>query len=61
MYFSGPVVLGASTTAAGIAALPATGGRPLLTYAAIAAIVLGATAVTMQLAVVLYRRSLRSK
>jgi hypothetical protein len=52
----GGIVGGSATTAAGVAALPNTGGNSLLTYVAITAIVLGASAVVAQLAVVAYRR-----
>lgn len=54
----GGVVAGTSTTAAGIAMLPNTGGNPLLTTVGITAVVLGVTAVVMQLAVVGYRKHL---
>ena len=52
----GGTVAGASTTAAGIALLPNTGGNMLLTYLGITAIVLGGVAVTLQLAVAGYRK-----
>lgn len=54
-------VLGASTTVAGIAVLPNTGGRSILAYGAIAAIALGISAIILQVAVTVYRRSLRTK
>lgn len=56
MYGQGGVVGGATSTAAGVAVLPNTGGNPLLTAIAITAIVLGSTAVAVQLAVSGYRR-----
>lgn len=53
-------VLGAATTSVvGIAVLPATGGNPIFTFAAIAAIVIGGTALLLQIGVGLYRRTLR--
>lgn len=52
----GGFILGATTAGAGVAALPATGVSPILTFAAIAAIVLGSVAVVTQLAVTAYRR-----
>ena len=54
-------VLGVSTTVAGVALLPNTGGRSLLAYGAIAAIIIGITAVVLQIAATLYRRSAASK
>ena len=42
MYGQGGIVGGATTTAAGVAVLPNTGGNTLLTGIAITAIVLGA-------------------
>lgn len=49
-------VNGASTTATGVAALPATGSDSVLTPVAIGASVLGVTAVAAQVALSLYRR-----
>lgn len=55
-------VLGVATTSiVGIAALPATGGNPILTFAAIAAVVVGGTALLLQVGVGLYRLTLRNK
>lgn len=57
-----PKVLSAVTpVAGGIAVLPNTGSRTILSYIAIAAIILGATALVMQLSVTLYRLSLRRR
>lgn len=57
MYGQGSgVVGGAASTTAGVAALPKTGGSPLLMVVSIAAIVLGVTAIVVQLAVMSYRR-----
>ncbi len=52
----GGVVASATTTAAGVVLLPNTGGNSLLTYVGILAIVLGATATIVQLAVIMYRK-----
>jgi LPXTG-motif cell wall-anchored protein len=52
----GGVVAGASTSAAGIAMLPNTGGNSMLMYLGIAAVVLGAVAVMLQVAVAGYRK-----
>ncbi len=60
MYGKG-VVLGGTSTAAGIAVLPKTGSHTLISNIAIVAIVVGVTAVVLQLGVALYRRSLRTK
>lgn len=59
MNYQGEVgtVAGVSTTVAGIAVLPNTGGSSILLYVGIAAIVTGVTLVTTQVAVWLYRRS----
>lgn len=54
----GGVVLSTSTTVGGIALLPNTSGQSILQYTAIAAIALGVTAIVLQAAVFLYRRSL---
>ena len=53
----GGVVGGATSTVAGVAVLPNTGGNTMLTYLAVTAIVLGSVAVLVQLAVIGYRRS----
>lgn len=55
MYGQGGVVGGATSTAAGVAVLPNTGGNTLLMTIAIAAIVLGGVATLVQLAVIGYR------
>ncbi len=60
MYGRG-VVLGGTSTAAGIAVLPNTGSRTILSTIAVVAIVVGVTAVVLQLGVALYRHSLRTK
>jgi hypothetical protein len=59
MNYQGEVgtVAGVSTTVAGIAVLPNTGGSSILLYVGIAAIVTGVTLVTTQVAVWFYRRS----
>jgi hypothetical protein len=55
-YQSGTTaVAGVSVTAAGIAALPATGESSFLTYVAIAAIVTGTMLVLLQASVIVYR------
>jgi hypothetical protein len=57
-----PKVLSAVTpVAGGIAVLPNTGGHTILGYVAITAIVLGTTALVLQLSVTLYRLSLRRR
>lgn len=57
-----PKVLSAVTpVAGGIAVLPNTGSHTVLSYIAIAAIILGATALVLQLSVTLYRHSLRRR
>lgn len=54
--------LGTATPAvAGIAVLPATGGNTIFTIAAYTAIVIGVTALVLQLGVGIYRLSARSK
>jgi uncharacterized integral membrane protein len=56
MYGQAGVAAGATSTAAGIASLPATGGNTPLMIVSLAAIIIGAVAVTAQLAVMAYRR-----
>lgn len=56
MYGSGGVVKGATTTGAGIALLPNTGGNPLLIALGVSAIALGGIATLVQLSVMGYRR-----
>jgi hypothetical protein len=52
----GGVIASATTTAAGVVLLPNTGGNSVLTYVGILAIVLGASATVLQLAVMGYRK-----
>lgn len=56
MYGNAGTVAGATTTVAGVAALPNTGGNTLLTIVSIAAIAIGVTAIVAQVAVMAYRR-----
>lgn len=54
--------LGSSTTAtAGIVTLPATGGNTVFKMAAFSAIVIGVTALLLQLSVGIYRLTARRK
>ncbi|HJQ08413.1 MAG TPA: hypothetical protein VJ836_02935 [Candidatus Saccharimonadales bacterium] len=61
MYQEGQVLGAAAPLGAGIAALPATGGNPVFTIAAYAAITIGVTAVVLQLVAGIYRFSSRAK
>jgi LPXTG-motif cell wall-anchored protein len=56
MYGQTGVAAGATTTAAGVAALPNTGDNKALLAVSVAIIVIGATAVIAQIAVSVYRR-----
>jgi hypothetical protein len=56
MYGQTGVAAGATTTAAGVAALPNTGDNRLLMAVSIAAITLGVSAVIAQVGVMIYRR-----
>lgn len=59
-YQSGnTAVLGATTSIAGIAALPNTGDTPVLSYVAIAAVVTGIMLIGLQIGVWAYKRSNR--
>ncbi len=61
MYGMGQTLGTATPAVAGIVALPATGGNTIFTIAAYAAIVIGVTALALQLGVGFYRLSARSK
>ncbi len=56
MYGQTGVAAGATTTAAGVAALPSTGNNRLLMAVSIAVITLGVSAIVAQAGVMIYRR-----